>query len=247
MKVWAHRGTNVEAYENTIEAFNKAVECNPYGIELDVRLCASGEVIVFHDPTLWNQTRSFEVVSNISLSKIRKLLPYYVPTFDEFLEEFYNKSRFCVNTKGSKVRSVELESSIVKSLSGLDVSRYEFSSKDFLSLAKLYSLSDTKPEITLNLGNPKKLKLAHRFVKIDSVIISNMFVRPRWGASEAEARSVMSEGIGTIRRLRRKGYNVRVETVNNPIRAQDLALMGANAISTDHVARILRKPIGCQS
>jgi len=47
-----HRGVRGARPENTMAAFELAREQGADGIELDVRPCASGELIVFHDPTL---------------------------------------------------------------------------------------------------------------------------------------------------------------------------------------------------
>ena len=52
MKILAHRGASARAPENTLAAFRTAVEERADGVELDVRICASGEVVVCHDRTL---------------------------------------------------------------------------------------------------------------------------------------------------------------------------------------------------
>jgi glycerophosphoryl diester phosphodiesterase len=50
--VIAHRGASRAARENTVEAFRQAVEMGAEGIELDVRRCATGELVVHHDACL---------------------------------------------------------------------------------------------------------------------------------------------------------------------------------------------------
>lgn len=50
--VYGHRGTRRGAPENTLLAMQRAIDQGADGIELDVRLCKSGEVIVLHDPDL---------------------------------------------------------------------------------------------------------------------------------------------------------------------------------------------------
>jgi len=50
--ILGHRGASHAVTENTIEAFLRAIEDGADGVELDARLCASGEVVVFHDDTL---------------------------------------------------------------------------------------------------------------------------------------------------------------------------------------------------
>jgi glycerophosphoryl diester phosphodiesterase len=50
--VIAHRGASALAVENTLAAFAAAAAAGADGVELDVRLCATGEVVVFHDADL---------------------------------------------------------------------------------------------------------------------------------------------------------------------------------------------------
>jgi glycerophosphoryl diester phosphodiesterase len=52
VRILGHRGASKEAPENTLPAFQLALAQGADGVELDVRLCASGEVVVFHDATL---------------------------------------------------------------------------------------------------------------------------------------------------------------------------------------------------
>ena len=49
--VQAHRGASGYEYQNTIKAFDKAVELNSDAIELDIRKSKDNEIVVFHDPT----------------------------------------------------------------------------------------------------------------------------------------------------------------------------------------------------
>ena len=48
-QIWAHRGASGYCPENTIEAFEKAIEMNSDGIELDVQLTKDGQIVVCHD------------------------------------------------------------------------------------------------------------------------------------------------------------------------------------------------------
>ena len=49
IKIWAHRGASAHAPENTLEAFQKAIELGAHGIELDVQLTKDGKLVVIHD------------------------------------------------------------------------------------------------------------------------------------------------------------------------------------------------------
>ena len=45
----AHRGYSDKYKDNTLEAFEHAVRNHFDMIELDIQLCKSGEIIVYHD------------------------------------------------------------------------------------------------------------------------------------------------------------------------------------------------------
>ena len=49
MKVMAHRGYSGKYPENTMLAFQKAVEVGCDGIELDVQLTRDGVLVIIHD------------------------------------------------------------------------------------------------------------------------------------------------------------------------------------------------------
>lgn len=49
MKIIGHRGASAVMPENTMPAFARAWDVGADGIELDVRLTADGEVVIFHD------------------------------------------------------------------------------------------------------------------------------------------------------------------------------------------------------
>ena len=51
-QVLAHRGASAVEVENTLLAFRRAKAFGAHAVELDVRLCKSGEMIVHHNPVL---------------------------------------------------------------------------------------------------------------------------------------------------------------------------------------------------
>jgi len=51
-QVLAHRGASAAEPENTLLAFRRAKDMGAHAVELDVRLCQSGEMVVHHNPVL---------------------------------------------------------------------------------------------------------------------------------------------------------------------------------------------------
>lgn len=93
--VWGHRGASGYAPENTLPAFQKAVELGADGIELDVQLTKDGELIVMHDEKVNRTTDGKGWVKDFTLEELKALnankhFPEYgvvqVPTLKEVLE-----------------------------------------------------------------------------------------------------------------------------------------------------------------
>lgn len=71
--VIAHRGFSGAAPENTLAAFEKAIEAGSDMIELDVHLSSDGQVVVIHDDTLNRTTNSKGKVSHHTLQELKQL------------------------------------------------------------------------------------------------------------------------------------------------------------------------------
>lgn len=106
-----HRGTNVEAHENTYNAFNKALESGLSGVEFDVQITSDNKLIIYHDWTcnkiLSKEKRieknTYTILKNISLnhasfdkipllSDILNMLP------KKFIKIIEIKSKYIQNT-----------------------------------------------------------------------------------------------------------------------------------------------------
>lgn len=71
--ILAHRGASVEAPENTLAAFELALEQGAHGVELDAKLTVDGEVVVIHDPTVARTTQGKGRVSQLTLAALQEL------------------------------------------------------------------------------------------------------------------------------------------------------------------------------
>lgn len=70
--VFGHRGMRGTP-ENTLISFTGALAAGADGIELDVRLCKGGEVVVFHDADLRRMAGRAERVVDLDYSTLQKL------------------------------------------------------------------------------------------------------------------------------------------------------------------------------
>jgi glycerophosphoryl diester phosphodiesterase len=73
MKVVGHRGTVKFAPENTIPAFEAAIQQGADLLEMDIRETSDGELVVIHDETVDRTTNGMGFVAEISLAEIKAL------------------------------------------------------------------------------------------------------------------------------------------------------------------------------
>lgn len=92
--IWAHRGASGYAPENTLPAFQKAIEMGADGIELDVQLTKDDQIVVIHDEMLERTSNGTGWVKDYTLAELRQF--NYNKTMPEFkhvdiptLEEVY--------------------------------------------------------------------------------------------------------------------------------------------------------------
>ena len=70
--VWAHRGASGYAPENTLEAFQLAVEMGADGVELDVQLTKDDQIVVIHDETIDRTSDGKGWVKDYTLEELRR-------------------------------------------------------------------------------------------------------------------------------------------------------------------------------
>lgn len=95
-EIYCHRGYSGRYPENTMLAFEKAVETCADGIELDVHLTRDGEVVVFHDERLDRITDGVGFLKDFTLKELKKLdasgiyrgkvRPQRIPTLREYFD-----------------------------------------------------------------------------------------------------------------------------------------------------------------
>jgi glycerophosphoryl diester phosphodiesterase len=68
MQYIAHRGFSLEYEDNSIEAIHEAIARGYDGVEIDVQLCKTGEIVLFHD--VYTNGR---FISDLSLDELHQL------------------------------------------------------------------------------------------------------------------------------------------------------------------------------
>lgn len=94
-RIMAHRGACTLAPENTLSAFKKARELGCKGVELDVHLCKSGELVVTHDHWLDRIAGVHRRIETLSYDEISELDAgsHFNRKFPDLAEKIFSQER----------------------------------------------------------------------------------------------------------------------------------------------------------
>jgi glycerophosphoryl diester phosphodiesterase len=99
-RIISHRGEhdNLRVFENTLSAFDAAVEQGVWGIEFDLRWTQDLEAVVLHDPDLRRVFGQSQKVGDSRLQDLRRQCPQ-VPTLAEVIDRYGGKVHLMVEVK----------------------------------------------------------------------------------------------------------------------------------------------------
>ena len=102
VSVLAHRGFTPPA-ENTIEAFQRALDSGADYLETDVRVTLDGHAVLCHDETFQRIAGIDRKVSEMSLEEIKQIRPFETGTIISLAEalQLLPKARFNIDIKDS--------------------------------------------------------------------------------------------------------------------------------------------------
>ncbi|WP_347551491.1 glycerophosphodiester phosphodiesterase family protein [Pseudalkalibacillus hwajinpoensis] len=105
----AHRGASGYAPENTMAAFEKAVDMKSDLFELDVQMSKDGELVVIHDTSVDRTTNGSGMVKDLTLDELQSLdagswfgeefAGEPIPTLGEVLDEYRGKTGILIELK----------------------------------------------------------------------------------------------------------------------------------------------------
>jgi len=238
--VFGHRGASARAPENTLASFQLAQVEGADGIELDVMVCGSGEVVVCHDVWLDRLAGVHVNVLETSLSELRALhvaahMPAWhdtaqIPTLEEVLETVPS---LCVNIELKEDRwrdggLAQKVADIVKELRAED--RVVISSFNPLELARARLASPTLPQGFLyEQGGP--------------FWAQGTLIGPLALAQAVHPEHVLLDAM-RVRAWHAAGFAVWTWTVDELARAHTLASWGVDGIITNTPREVLKSLAG---
>lgn len=220
-----HRGAKGHLAENTLPSVSKAMELGVDGIEIDVFLCRSGELVVFHDKTLEKLTDGQGFIEDLTLDSIRKinvLGGYKIPTLNEVLDLIQGKVFLNVELKGSGTAqpTEKLLSEYLKA-GKWTIDQFIISSFNWKELEIFYQLNQKVPIAILTDADP-----------LDALPI----------AQEVKARAINPNfkalNEKNVKKIQQAGYKVFPYTINDAEDIQKMLSIKVNGIITDYPERV---------
>lgn len=236
MFVLGHRGASADAPENTLAAFREAVAQGADGVELDARLCGSGEVVVCHDQRLDRLAGLQWDVSRTSLWKLRRadvgtrlgFGPAGIPLLDEVIDAL--PPHFLINVE-LKCDGIE-DGGLSARVGELIVQRH-LESRAIVSSFNpfcLWRLAEAHPGIRRGLLiDPDRSFLFQNAVL--APLVSSHSIHPYQQACTPEHLALWTQ----------RGWRVAAWTVDDPERALELRSMGVAYCITNRPRRLAQQ------
>ena len=226
----AHRGDLAHAPENTLPAFEQAIQKGADGVELDAKLTADGHVVVIHDSTVDRTTDGKGRVSSLTLEAIRKL-----DAGKWFNEKFI----------GTKIPLLEevFETIGREKLINIELKNYSTPFNDLvLRVCELIKRHNNQGQIILSSFYSSSLKTAAQALpEVSRALLampgpSGLWARSfgfMFGDFQALHPHISNTTREQVQRAHRLNRRVHVWTVNSPEEVNRLKDWGMDGIITD--------------
>lgn len=243
-QIVAHRGVPLEAPENTIGSFQRALELGADAVELDVRLTADQVPVVYHYFYLEGNTSASGAIFNFTLEQLQKVKVFnqrnpiakgwQISTLSEVIDIIGGRIGLEIEMKGPEPEAPKIIGSVLNNYKSLwntfEVTSYE--------PALLLAIQKICPGIIVDLLFPR----SQSWMKLDVVQYQALHM-----ARLAHARAVhlhpsqLSESVVTM--LRRQGIEIHAWDVNDEQSLMTIAQLGIPRICTDNfpLAHAFRK------
>lgn len=241
--VIAHRGASLEAPENTLPAFERAIELDADLIELDVCQTSDGHIVAIHDETVDRTTDGSGAVRTMTLRQVRKLdagrwlgaefVGTLIPTLAEVLELTAERVKVAIEIKAGSPRYPGIEAGIVQLLQSTSRSGdVIIISEDCQAIKRVRRLDHHLPTACFRRGSPRLWRWYRRLGLSRLWISDYLFAWPE-KVTASIVEEVHRTGLKIITSLERS------PTID-PAEVRRLAQTGIDGIIADDVATLVR-------
>lgn len=222
-KITAHRGSSIDAPENTMAAFSRAIDDMADYIELDVQMTADGQLVVMHDSNAYRTSGVDANISDMTLYEVKQLDvgSYFgaefagekVPTLREVLVLAHDKAMLNIEIK-SQNGNTEIADKVVQ-------------------LVKAYDAQDECVITSFNYDILKRVKELEPSIQV-GYILSAAYGN-FYSMSDVDFFSMNASFLSKrmVDAIHNSGKQVHVWTVNNETSIKNLTNKGVDNIITD--------------
>lgn len=224
-KNFAHRGFSGKYPENTMLAFEKAVEAGAHGIELDVQLTKDGIAVILHDESVDRTTNGSGCIKDMTLDEVQKLDASYIykdkfgfngiPTLEEYFEYVKDKDIITnIEMKTGNYEYIPMEKKVYDL-----ICKYNLQEKIIISSFNHYTI------LRMQKFAPE---LEYGFLTEDWIIDVGEYINKHGVTNyHPNFHNLIPEVLEQVQK-----YNIKINcyTVNQPDDIVELAKKGVNAI-----------------
>lgn len=227
--VWAHRGASGYAPENTLAAFQKAVDLGADGVELDIQLTKDDQIVVIHDETIDRTSDGKGWVKDYTLEELRafnynRTKPEYkhadIPTMREVFELLKPTGLFI---------NIEIKTGVVF---------YEKIEEKILALAKEMGMEDRVCYSSFNHYTVTRIHELKPDAEVGFLYADGPIDMPSYGVKHGvnalHPALYNLQYDGFVKECKEKGLKLNVWTVNERPYMEMCCQYGVNAIITNY-------------
>jgi glycerophosphoryl diester phosphodiesterase len=226
--VFAHRGLAVDAPENTLLAFARAVAAGAEYIETDVHASSDGVAVVAHDPDLSRVAGVKRAVESLSMNELRRIDLGFDQVFCSLAEALDTFADTRLNI------DIKVEAAIAPTIEAIR------------------RANATSRVLVTSVSDKRRLAAVRELPGVATSASARTFatalVAARSGAARVTERAlrgvsavqVPERALGIsvttrrmIDRLHAAGVEVHIWTINDPIRMRELLDLGVDGLVTD--------------
>ncbi|HCR97268.1 MULTISPECIES: glycerophosphodiester phosphodiesterase family protein [Halomonas] len=253
VKVFAHRGSSMVAPENTLAAVDQAIVDKADAVELDVRLSADGQVMIYHDRSLARLTgdnREFGDLTREELSQY-DIGSWFGDAFqnepiaglDEVLERVRGHAGLMIDMKALPGEEQALADAVIALLRAETDMRYACWAKSSHPITAYGECGFPNAMLEMRVATMTPALTAHikrqapelRVTLLAQLILPGTLDRRSFDALGLRHNRITAE---EVRLAALYGYEIHAWTVNDRARMSTLIDLGVDAIITDYPERL---------
>ncbi|HSH57624.1 MAG TPA: glycerophosphodiester phosphodiesterase family protein [Halomonas sp.] len=253
--VIAHRGSSLDAPENTLPAIQRALDDGADMVELDVRLTLDNQVVVYHDSSLQRLTGDPRRIGELERATLANVdvgswfgdpfVGESIPGLDEALAAVRGRSGLMIDLKSDPGREVALVDAVIAALDAEQAERHRCLAEALAgaatqaTAAQACGTPDVAADIRLATTSPRLARtIQSRYPEQRVTLLAQLILPGTLERRRLDALGLRHNRIDEreVRLATHYGYELHAWTTNSRSRMSQLIDLGVDAIITDRPA-----------